>query len=47
MAAEAAGRAYITTDEVLRAQLTAQAQAWEALGERADRQDALLLTLLP
>ncbi|HZW16329.1 MAG TPA: hypothetical protein VFF66_08755 [Brevundimonas sp.] len=47
MAAEAAGRAYVTTDEVLRAQLTAHALAWEALGERADRHDALLLSLLP
>ncbi|HYC98232.1 hypothetical protein [Brevundimonas sp.] len=47
MAAEAAGRAYITTDEILKAQLTAHAEAWAALGEMADRQDALLLDILP
>jgi hypothetical protein len=47
MAAEAAGRAYITTDENLKAQLTAHADAWAKLGEMADRQDAALLALLP
>lgn len=40
MAAEAAGRAYITTDQSLKAHLTAHADAWVRLGEMADRQDA-------
>lgn len=46
MAAEAAGRAYITTNEVLKAHLTAHSDAWVALGEEADRQDALVRDLL-
>ena len=42
MAAEAAGRAYITHDEKLRAHFTADSQSWVFLGEVADRQDAML-----
>lgn len=42
MAAEAAGRAYITKDETLRAHFTADSQSWVFLGEVADRQDAML-----
>ena len=42
MAAEAAGRAYITHDLDLKASLTARAEAWIALGEAADRQSALV-----
>lgn len=40
MAAEAAGRAYINTDEKLKAHLTAHAEAWARLGVMADQQDA-------
>ncbi len=39
MAAEAAGRAYITDDEGLKRRLTAQAAEWVRLGELADQQD--------
>lgn len=42
MAAEAAGRAYITNDEGLKRHLTAHAAEWVRLGELADRQDAVL-----
>lgn len=42
MAAEAAGRAYITKNETLKAHLTANSQAWIFLGEVADQQDAML-----
>ena len=45
MAAEAAGRAYITTDQQLKATLTARSEAWIALGETADRQGGLVLGL--
>ncbi len=38
MAAEAAGRAYITHDQTLKAALTARSEAWVVLGETADRQ---------
>lgn len=47
MAAEAAGRAYITTDTDLKAHLSAQAEAWVRLGEMADRQDGVMKDLLP
>lgn len=46
MAAEAAGRAYITTDENLKAHLTAHAQAWVRLGEMADWQDTMVEDVL-
>lgn len=42
MAAEAAGQAYITKDEKLRASLTADAEAWLSLGDEADQRAALL-----
>jgi len=42
MAAEAAGRAYITTDDSLKAHLIAHSEAWVKMGEMADRQDALI-----
>lgn len=47
MAAEAAGRAYITLDLKLRAALTARSAAWIALGETADRQGGLVQGLPP
>ncbi len=42
MAAEAAGRAYITKNETLKAHLTANSEAWVFLGEVADQQDSML-----
>ncbi|HVL42840.1 MAG TPA: hypothetical protein VM348_11835 [Brevundimonas sp.] len=46
MAAEAAGRAYITKNETLKAHLNDNAQAWVYLGNLADKQDALVLKYL-
>lgn len=47
MAAEAAGRAYITLDLNLKAALNARSRAWVALGEIADQQGGLVLGLPP
>ena len=47
MAAEAAGRAYITADEKLKAHFTAHAEAWVRLGVMADWQDAQIKDALP
>lgn len=45
MAAEAAGRAYITPDEGLKARLLRDARAWVRRGERADVREALAANL--
>ena len=47
LAAEAAGRAYITHDQTLKAALNARSRAWVVLGETADRQGGLVLGLPP
>lgn len=47
MAAEAAGRAYITHDQTLKAALTARSEAWVVLGETADRQGGWVKDPLP
>lgn len=46
MAAEAAGKAYISTDPELKRLLSAHSEAWLRVAETADRQDALIHDLL-